>query len=560
MVRIADGVAGLALVLLAALVADFLADWTIGFSRGQRLALLIAFVLLGLWALRRFVWPPLLAMESIIDLALQVERRQGIDSDLVAALQFESAEARSWGSAQLETATVEQVAEASPRWKLDPGPTNVRLNRRLGVLAVAAVAIGLASASYPEFASAFLNRFLLGTAHYPTRTTIIRVVINGLEAVGPEATRAARQIPFGSALKIEVESAGESPDAGELRLVAATGGGATSIPLVAAERTPADDGLPAVQREQSGASHGQGTASGFYRAEIARLTENVSFQVFVGDAWTEPALLTVISPPVVSLELEQTPPPYATSAKAARRAAGSRQLSVIEGSAVSVTVRCANKALAKAELVIGSERFALAAQDAEKRVWKLPGNTPLARVAEPVAFDVEIVDADDMTTEQPLHGHIYIEADRPPRVAAAIVTERVLPGAHPGIAWGAADDYGLTEIRLSLQITRSGGAVEQQTQAVRTVPAGEQPVPVLRGKYVLDLKPFKLSKGDEVRVTLEAVDFRGDQPGTAARSDPLLFTVTDESGILAGLIEADEKSARQLDQIITRQLGIGEGR
>jgi hypothetical protein len=145
-------------------------------------------------------------------------------------------------------------------------------------------------------------------------------------------------------------------------------------------------------------------------------------------------------------------------------------------------------------------------------------------------------------------------------VAAAIVTERVLPGAHPGIAWGAADDYGLTEVRLLLQITRSGGAVEQHTQAVRTVPVAEQPQPGLRGKYVLDLKPLKLSKGDEVRVTLEAVDYRGDQPGTAARSDPLLFTVTDESGILAGLIEADEKSARQLDQIITRQLGISEGR
>ena len=45
-----------------------------------------------------------------------------------------------------------------------------------------------------------------------------------------------------------------------------------------------------------------------------------------------------------------------------------------------------------------------------------------------------------------------------------------------------------------------------------------------------------------------------------AQSEPIVFQVTDESGILAGLIEADEKSARQLDQIIQRQLGIGEAR
>jgi len=560
LVRVADGVAGLTLTLLAALVVDFLGDWGMGFSRGQRLALLAGFVILALWGLKRFVWPPLLTVESIIDLALQVERRQGIDSDLVAALQFESAAARSWGSAQLETATVEQVASASSNWTIDPGPSDVRLRRRLGMLATAAVAVGLAVASFPDFATAFLNRFLLGSAHYPTRTTITRVVINGLEAFGPQATEAARHIPFGSTLKIEVESAGEAPDAAELRLLAQNGGAATMIPLVAIDRTAAGDDLPAVQAPRPGTAPGQATASGFYRGEIPRLTENVSFQILVGDAWTEPALLEVISPPVVTLELEHTPPPYAATARSARRGAGSRQLSVIEGSAVFVTVRSANKPLAKAELVIGSERFSFAAQDAERRVWKLPSETPLARVVEPVAFDVEVVDGDGMAPEQPLHGHIYIEADRAPRVAAAIVTERVLPGAHPGIAWGAADDYGLTEVRLLLQVTRPGGDVEQRTQIVRTVPGSEQPQPALRGKFVLDLKPLKLSKGDEVRVTLEAVDYRGDQPGTAARSDPLLLTVTDESGILAGLIEADEKSARQLDQIITRQLGIGEGR
>ena len=65
-------------------------------------------------------------------------------------------------------------------------------------------------------------------------------------------------------------------------------------------------------------------------------------------------------------------------------------------------------------------------------------------------------------------------------------------------------------------------------------------------------------KGDQVRVMLEATDFRGGRTGRTAVSDTLQLTVTDESGILSALSESDERSARQLDAIIRRQLGIGE--
>ena len=66
----------------------------------------------------------------------------------------------------------------------------------------------------------------------------------------------------------------------------------------------------------------------------------------------------------------------------------------------------------------------------------------------------------------------------------------------------------------------------------------------LRGRFVLDLAPLALAKGDQVRVTLEAVDYRGDGPGASAQSEPIVFQVTDESGILAGLVEADERLRR----------------
>jgi hypothetical protein len=298
-----------------------------------------------------------------------------------------------------------------------------------------------------------------------------------------------------------------------------------------------------------------------YDAELPRLIEEIRYQVFLGDAWTEPAPIRVIAPPVVALELDHTPPLYAAQAAASPVSASSRQLSVIEGSQVVLTVRCGNKSLAQVEMVSGEARFPLLPIDAEKHAWKLsPAGTPLDRVTAPIPFEVEVVDEDGMSPEQPLRGHIRIEADRPPRVAAAAVTEKVLPAAQPGIAWGAADDYGLAEIRVLVQTIRQNGEIEQAAKTVQKVAAREQPQSALRGRYVLDLAPLSLSKGDQARVTLEAVDYRGDRPGMTAQSEPIVFQVTDESGILAGLIESDEKSARQLDQIIQRQLGIGEAR
>jgi hypothetical protein len=458
----------------------------------------------------------------------------------VAALQFESLAARTWGSPDLQAAVVDSVAEIGDGQLVDDGLSHHVLRREAVPLAVACAAVLCAAAIFPAYLTAFLDRFLLGSAHYPTRTTITRIAINGLEAFPNHPPGRVTNIPFGPPIKFDIESTGVAPESGDVRVTSQEGGAATIVLLV-----------PDVAKSQ-----GIGTYSG----ELPRLAETVTYQVLLGDAWSEPGTIRVIPAPVVSLELDHTPPAYAAKSRPSRLGAGSRQISVLEGSQVSLAVKCANKSLAKAELVVGSQRFALSPQDEGKRVWKLSGESPLSRVTGAISFEVDVVDVDGLSPDQPLHGYIHIEVDRPPRVAGAVVTERVLPAARPVITWGAADDNGVSEIRLLKQVTRSGGQVDESQEIVRKIPAAEQPQSTLRGRYVLDLKPLGLAKGDEVRVTLEAVDFRGDQQGTSARSESIVFTVTDESGILAGLIEADEKSARQLDQIIQRQLGIGDGR
>ena len=80
------------------------------------------------------------------------------------------------------------------------------------------------------------------------------------------------------------------------------------------------------------------------------------------------------------------------------------------------------------------------------------------------------------------------------------------------------------------QVIRGGGLIGQSVDILQRIPDQSQPQKTLRGRLELDLAPFGLAKGDQVRVTLEAVDYRGDHPGTPVQSEPVVFQVTDESG------------------------------
>jgi hypothetical protein len=85
----------------------------------------------------------------------------------------------------------------------------------------------------------------------------------------------------------------------------------------------------------------------------------------------------------------------------------------------------------------------------------------------------------------------------------------------------------------------------------------------LTGRYALALSPLGLAKGDRLKLTLEVTDYRGDneqgQPvGQTTTSDALILEISDESGVLAAISEADQRSEERLTDIIGRQLGIGE--
>lgn len=520
----AAAAAGILLVVVAAVVfgADYFAD----LRPGQRAILLVAAVVATAWAAKRLVVPWLDVRETEADVALLVGHRQGLDGDLVAALQFQSPEASGWGSPQLERAVVSDVDEASRGLSVFDGFTWKPLPGRLALLCVALAAVAIPAALFPRHAAAFLSRLAMTDTPYPTRTVIASIVVNG-KAIDLDSD-APLSAPAGAALTFAARTSGVRPAGGEILLVG-DGGGRTALPLKAGRASEFTGGLPA-------------------------FVDPVTFVVRLGDAKTRPRRIEIVPLPAVTIDLKPTAPAYARTNAPAAPPPGVRTAFVLEGSDVEIVVRATNKALDRVALRIDKQSFPLR-PSADAKTWTLPpAGTPLNGIREPIDFVVSVTDADGLSPAEPLKGAIRLRADRPPRVAAGAVVHRVLPTGRPELTYGAADDYGVKAIVAKVAARHADGKVEERTVPL---PLPKEPANEVQGRHALDLSAFGLDKGDTVVVTVEATDARGDRPGETATAEPITFEVTDREGLIAALRDTDEEGAQRLDEIIRRELGIG---
>lgn len=539
-VRWGNAWSALGTAVICVLIADFVADFSLEMSRSQRFVALMFIAGALYWAFNRLTRPFLGQTETELDIALLVEKEQEIDTDLVAALQFETPAAKQWGSSSLEQAVIDYVADFGHTINVFKGFNASQLKRRIGAFALTLLLVVASISIFPKYASAFFNRLLLGSQHYPTRTVIEQILVNG-ESVDVDGGTTELKFPFGHALRIEVACTGDVPSQGRVKMATLEQGSTTIIKLEPRSPEPQDG------RQE-------------FLGEQPRLVDSVEYQIYLGDAWTDPVRLKVIPLPVVLLDMEATAPDYAARVeKAIAEKSGARQIAVLEGSRVDFTLTCSNKPLKSAVIKIDDKPLNLVASDAEHKTWTLPaGQTPFTRVMVPLRYEIQVEDSDGLALEQPIIGFVRIKGDRPPRIIAGVISKRVLPEAKPRISFGATDDYGLAKIRIIQEVTRENGTSERVVSDVETIAAEKQPQTSYKGRYSADLKKMKLAKGDQLRLTLEAIDYRGEQEGKAATSEPLVLEVTDVQGFLAGMAETDEQSARRLDAIIQRQLGIGE--
>ena len=660
-VRSATAWSSLAIALLWALAGIFVLDLLFELAVPQRIIVMLLGAIAVVWAGWRFTRPLLGHSESEIDMALLVERQQRIDSDLVAALQFESHEAARWGSPQLEGAVIDYVASVGRGINVFEGFSRDQMVRRGATLGITLVTLLALAALFPGHAGAFFNRLMLGSMHYPTDTIIERIVVNRqtvLERDEHGSSPVGAKVAQGRPIAFAIQCSGDVPKDGTVRLVSIDSSSSkTSLPLraltlderlarlktaqekihTATENAEIDVSEPwqeevaALLRfdaPQAGeevntikdrgelAAADQSIAQTIkkwpadaasttvYVGELARLIDGVRYKVFLGDAWTDPATIRMIPLPVVEPRLTMIPPKYARSAGDKPDSSG-RQISVLEGTTINLAIECTNKKpLQSAWMTVKSaakppaagaaeapkqepvRRYDLTRKDKEGLVWTLPvSNSPLKNIREELRYDIQVVDSDGLSLETPIRGNVRIRPDRPPTASAEVVHTVVLPTAEPVIEYRATDDYGLSEIALAVEIERfdperaAGETVDlgqgivasaqevaaekhryPLTEKGRVVLADRLP---LVARHSLSLSPLKLAKGDRVKVAVEVTDYRGEneqnQPvGQSYSSDALVLEISDESGVLAAISEADQRSEERLTDIIKRQLGIGE--
>jgi hypothetical protein len=533
----------LAVALLWALIAALLGDWLFDMNYPQRLVAIVACTGAVAWAFSRFTRPWLGWSESVIDMALLVQRQQHIDSDLVAALQFESPEAAAWGSLQLEEAVIRQAAEVSGRVRPVLDVPSKLIARRLAALTLTSLLVAVCVWWFPGYVRVFLDRLLFRSVRYPTHTVIESVTINGVAIDLSDWGQEEVKCPYGQALRLEVSCSGETPSSGQAWLTTEKGGARNSISLDTTDKR------------------------GAYAGQWPRLVDAARLEIFAGDARTDPLRLVVVPPPTVDVQFEVTPPRYAAAADSpAETVSGLRQLSVAEGSRVVVRVR-SDKDLKEAVATIESSRYAMARaagqpSQGQRDVWAMdPAGTPLAAVVEPARYAIQVTDVDGLSLERPIEGVIRVKTDHPPDVVASALTTLVLPAARPTLAFTASDDYGLAEVAALAEVVHGDGSPGEKVEVkLYTLPTGGPSRKNVQNRQRFPLAPLKAVKGDQVKVTLRAIDDRGGSPGKSTLSEPLLFQVTDEQGIYAAMSEADRESARRLQTMIENQIDVGGGK
>lgn len=534
LVRIGSAACAILLLMLGLWAIAFVVDVSLRLSFGYRFLMLAGWIATAAWGFHQFAWPALIKQETVEDLALIVERKHQIDSDLIGALQFESPAAQNWGSPRLASAVIDYVAEFSPGLNVFEGFTYDPLPKRVAAVCVALLAFTLTSVMFPGHVSAFWSRFWLGSARYPSRTVISELMVNGhtVPAISPGKSSELR-LPQGSALDIHVRCEGQVPGSASVRLQDRIDRAEVQFEM------KSQDGDPR-----------------HFAAEHALPSSDVLLQVFAGDTWSDPLAIRVVPLPVVDVQWQVTQPAYAEAAAEKRPGATARYLSVLEGSKLQIAVRGTNKQLKQAELQL-DDRVIPLVNSSDPAIWSLPAGTPLDSVRESGTYEIRAVDEDGLSLTPPIAGSIRLKADRAPRVASAVVTKLVIPTAKPRLAFGATDDYGLSQIRVQIEVVRSNGESDVHRKVLKQVSAETAIPAVIRDETRLDLSPYKLEKGDELRLTVEALDYRGGLEPHVGTGEPLLLKVTDRSGILSGLNESDQFTVKQLDTIILRELGIG---
>lgn len=454
------------------------------------------------------------------------------------------------------------MGERSRDFDLSRGVDRWQPLRRLAWLALGLLIAFGCGMLFPEHLSVFAQRLLLDELDYPTRTKISTVEINE-RSVLPSVNAAAPlpvQIAEEAEVRFRISCSRHAPAAGTLVLTEQSGGATREITLAR------DRGNKASQKARED----------IFTARLPALLGSLQYTIRLGDARIRPGTIRMNPLPQVDVDLEMQPPAYAAAGPNVPQAPHATTITAPAGSRIEVlAVSTRGKRLDEVTLHLHgtgqTKRSPLRPSDDSATRWRFAPSAdhPLARLRQSFRFHVEATDTDGLQPSHVPRGEIRLAADSPPRVALASIHQMVLPTATPRVTCRVLDNYGIDKIRMQMRIERGAmGAqnlpVKAATPDIHWIEFDQLDYP-LRGESLpftdrrrLKLAPFELRKGDRIELRLEARDDRGEETGASVLSAPLYWEVSDRAGVLQAILEADRRTDRDLEEMIERQLGLGD--
>jgi hypothetical protein len=499
-------------VLIAALAAQFLLDWSLRLRLDMRAALAGMILAGALWVTWRQVIRPLRLRFGPAEMAAAVEKRfPELNSLLVSAVDFAGGRvgAAESNSPALVQAVIANASRAAQRVEFDAVVNRQPIRRAVRGMSLLLLVVAMPFAFAPRTMAVWLERnILLRSVEWPKRTHIV------VEAPDDRIVRGA----FGDDLEIRANIA---------------------------EGYVVPRGVEIVYETRSGKT-GRETLTGVgergFRARFPRVREEFRFYLVGGDdstEWFDTALRE--RPRIESATLTIVPPAY-TRLDTVTLPEGQRAVEVYKGSKLTIAAR-SSKPLAQASLVSGTEVVVdLPAAGAEFSATVEP--------AAAVTYHFDLLDQDGLRDDRPVRFSVRLLEDAAPKVRLQLpgVGNIVTLAAMLPLEAEFADPLGLAEAAVMFQGT--GGSVEPKPVAL----AGFTPyAKVFDVKQAWPVADSGIAVGEQISIFAQARDFDDVSGPNVGQSTTITFRLVTPEELLAEFGRREQEYRRQFERLVESQ-------
>ena len=479
------GLIQLTYTAVAGLVVFFLVDWLTNMPYAVRLCAWVAALVYGIvWFIRK----PLRTSRQPVDMqqiGLLIEQRfPELHSRMISTLQFQSEDGVGKAmSVDLVEGVLDQTFHQLPNIKMDSIVDMAGLKRGLKYLGISILLIGAAGGIGHAYFGAFIQRLVMPSAEYPTKTQIVEV-------------NAPEVIPIDTPFSMHIRAGGRIPRVGHVE-VRNEEGFTSNIEL------SLDKG-----------------ANDLFTVEMPGLSEPATYTIYLGDAQHGPVSLTPVARPhIKTLTLEVVPPAYTGEPREQLQTGSTR---VIYGSVLTLRIEPTQR-LKTLELVSSDDSKELPTMTrTDNGAWE----TTLS-AKNSLVYTVAMVAETGLSNATLPHYRITVRPDKAPviRITKPSLVNELAAISKLPLAFEVTDDFQLGAVTIFYEILQSSLLGEENDKPRQGTVFKRIPVTGKKLQFngFWDNAIAQPEPGQQIRVWIEAQDKCVDGAHLTRSND---FTIT----------------------------------